>query len=150
MAANRIHAKHSFVQEEYKAAEADIQPGMLIKLNSSGNVIKHDEENGRAEAMFAQEDVLQGRNVDQLYANDSIVTCILPNLGSQVYGRLENDQVVAIGDWLVSRGNGLLKNIGALDSGDVDVFTVAVAMEAKDLTDSSTENELIRIRCAKH
>lgn len=148
--ANRIHAKHSFVYEEYRADEADIQPGMLIKLNSSGNVIKHDVENGRAEVMFAQEDALQGRNVDQLYALDSVVGCILPNLGSQVYARLENDQVVAIGDWLVSRGNGLLKNIGSLDSGDIDVFTVGVAMEAKDLTDSATTNELIRIRCAKH
>lgn len=148
--ANRIHAKGPFVQEEYVAAEADIQPGMLVKLNSSGQLIKHDVENGRAEVMFAQEDVLQGRNVDQLYALNAVATVILPNLASEVQGRLENDQVVAIGDWLVSRGNGLLKNLGSLDSGDIDVFTVGVAMEAKDLTDSATTNELIRLRCAKH
>lgn len=148
--ANRIHAKGPFVQEEYVAAEADIQPGMLVKLNSSGQLIKHDVENGRAEVMFAQEDALQGRNVDQLYALEAVATVILPNLASEVFGRLENDQVVAIGDWLVSRGNGLLKNIGSLDSGDIDVFTVGVAMEAKDLTDSATTNELIRLRCAKH
>ena len=148
--ANRIHAKGPFVYEEYVAAEADIQPGMLVKLNSSGQIIKHDVENGRAEVMFAQEDALQGRNVDQLYALNAVAGVILPNLASEFYGRLENDQVVAIGDWLVSRGNGLLKNIGSLDSGDIDVFTVAVAMEAKDLTDSATTNELIRLRCAKH
>lgn len=148
--ANRIHAKGPFVQEEYKAGEADIMPGMLVRLNAANSIIKHDLENGRCEKMFAQEDALQGRTVDDLYAINSVATVILPNLGSECFGRLENDQVVAIGDWLASRGNGLLKNGEDLDSAAEDYFLVGVAMEAKDLTDSADDNELIRLRVACH
>ena len=148
--ANRIHSKGTFAYEEYPAGEADIMPGMLLRLTSTGTVIKHDLENGRCEKMFAQEDYLQGKTVEDLYALANPVGCIIPNLGSEVYGRLENDQVVAIGDWLMSRGNGLLKNGEDLDSAVEDYFMVGTAMEAKDLTDSADDNELIRLRVGCH
>lgn len=148
--ANRIQCKGPFVYEEYVAAEADIMPGMLVKLNASGQIIKHDLENGRCELMFAQEDALQGKTIDDLYALNAVAGVILPNLASEVYARLANDEVVAIGEWLCSNGDGLLKNAENLDSGAEDVFMVGVAMEAKDLTDSATTNELIRVRAARH
>lgn len=149
MSTNRIHSKGTYTQEEYLAGEAGIYPGMLLELHSDNKVYRHSVENGRNEKMFALEDPLQGKTVADVYAIDSIVTVIIPNLGSEVWGLLEDAQDVVIGDWLVSRGNGLLKK-EVDDSGSIDVFTTGVVMEALDLSGSATVNGLCRLRCACH
>jgi len=152
-AANRIHSKGPYTHEEYNTTETGIYPGMLLNLNSSGNVEKHSDENGRAEALFAEEDALQGRTVDQVYELDSVtdkvlVSCILPGLGCEVRALIQDEQEISIGDRLVSAGDGRLKALGTLDSGDIDVFVIAVAMEDCDLTGSNTPSTgtLCRVR----
>lgn len=149
MSTNRIHSKGEYTQEEYVAGEAGIYPGMLVELRSDNKVYRHSVENGRNEKMFATEDPLQGRTVSDVYAIGAIVTVILPHLGCEVWGLLEDTQDVVIGDWLVSRGNGLLKK-QVDDSGSLDVFTTGVVMEALDLSGSATVNGLVRLRCACH
>jgi len=152
-AANRIHSKGPYTHEEYNTTEAGLYPGMLLNLNSSGNVEIHSDENGRAEALFAEEDALQGRTVSQVYELDDVtdqvlVQCILPGLGCEIRALIQDEQDVAIGDRLVSAGDGRLKRLGTLDSGDVDVFVIAIAMENCDLTVSDTPaaGTLCRVR----
>ena len=151
MPTQRVHAKGPFQYEEYLADEAGIKPGHLVKLLQSGNIIRHDVEQGRNERMFAQEDALQGRTIGTTYANAELVGVILPNIGSQVQALLADDETVVIGDWLVSNGDGCLRKEDE-DSDLIDVFCVGVAMEAVDTAnDSATSNCWpIRIRAACH
>ena len=147
---NRIHSKGPFEYEEYKTDEAGIYPGHLVKLNTSGNIIRHDVEEGRNERMFAQEDALQGKTIDQVYSNGALAGVILPGIGSQVIAWLADNQVCNIGDHLVSNGDGTLR-VEDQGSGFTDTNVVAIAMEAVNtLTDSSTSNAArIRVRaCA--
>ena len=147
---NRIHSKGTFVYEEYLADEAGILPGHLVKLEANNRVRRHDVQEGRNERMFAQEDVHQGKTIDDVYAVGSIVNVILPNIGSEVIAWLADNQVVTIGDHLVSNGDGTLRKEDQ-GSGFTDTNVVAIAMEAVNtLTDSSTSNAArIRVRaCA--
>lgn len=144
---NRIHAKGTFVHEEYKANSALIYPGFLIMLDSNGEVTPHDIDGGPAEAMFAEEDALQGADRDTIYDDDSIVSCILPNKGSCVYAMIADDEDIAIGDPLMSGGDGTLveaASVGSASANDENV--IAYAMEAKDLTNSAVANGLALVR----
>jgi len=57
---NRIHRKGTFRHEEMKANEAGIYPGMLLKMDSSGEVGMHDSKGGDLgdEVLIAEEDAL--------------------------------------------------------------------------------------------
>lgn len=148
MASNRIHARGPHRQVEYPVETADtIYPGYLVALNSSGNVIVHATEGGRAERLFATEDPLQGRTISDLYAvADEPCTCILPELGSEVYAMIEDGQDIAIGDLLISSGNGKLKELSDADSPSTVVEVLAIALEAQDLTGSNSSDSLTLVR----
>ena len=146
--ANRIHSKGPYIREEAVAAEDGIYPGMLLKLDSNGKFAIHDDAGGRAEALFAEEDALQGKTVDDAYSAGDTVTAILPGLGSEVRALIADGNDVSIGDRLVSNGDGRLKPLSNLDSPGADVFVIGVATEACDLTGSNTPatGTLCRIR----
>jgi hypothetical protein len=146
--ANRIHSKGTYRQVELIAAEAGIYPGMLLKVNTSGQVIKHDVEGGELgdEALFAMEDALQGNTVDTVYENGARVTCILPNKGSVINGLIEDGQNVAIGNKIISAGNGKLKVSSDLESGETLAHVQGVAEEARDLTVSNSSDTISAIR----
>jgi len=146
--AYRIHSKGPYTHEEADAGEAGIYPGMLLKMASDGDVEIHDDENGRSEGIFAEEDALQGRTVSQVYTVDNLVSLILPGLGCEIRALIQDEQDISIGDRLVSAGDGTLKALGTLDSEAIDVFVIAVAMENCDLTGSDTPaaGTLCRVR----
>ena len=142
----RVHGKGDYRQEEIIAGEAGIYPGMLVELNSSGYVIKHDDEGGRGEAMIAQEDVLQGKTKDTVYTISTIVTVILPVKGAEVNLLIEDAQDVSIGSPLISAGNGLFKVASDLESGETYDEVIAYAVEACDLTGSDSDDTLCAAR----
>lgn len=144
--ANRIHSKGPFTHEEYNGDEAGIYPGMLLKLMPSGGVEIHDVQGGRCEALFAEEDALQGKTIDDVYTVDNPVMCMLPGLGCECRALIQDGQVVAIGDHLVSAGDGTLIRLAGLASGGENDYVVAVAMEALDLSGSADDNVLMRVR----
>jgi len=146
MAHRRIHSKGPFTREEYNADEAGIYPGMLIMLMPTGGVERHDLQGGRCEAMFAEEDALQGKTVSDVYTVDNIVSCIIPQLGCEVNALLQDGQDVDIGDQLISAGDGTLIALTSIDSGGENDYVVATAMEALDLSGSADDNGLIRVR----
>ena len=82
--ANRIHSKGPSQHEEYVAGAAGIYPGYLLLLNSANQVVNHNVEGGVAEALFAEEDALQGHTVSTVYTSGAVVSCILPGKGSVV------------------------------------------------------------------
>lgn len=146
--ANRVHNKGTFRQEEAYASEAGIYPGMLITLDSSDELAIHAVEGGELgdESMFAMEDALQGETIDDVYVISTLVTYIIPNLGSVVNALVEVDQDVSIGDKMCSAGNGKLKVISDLESGETLAKVVGIAEEACDLTGSGAEDTLCAIR----
>lgn len=148
--ANRIHSKGTFRYEEFSAGEAGIYPGMLLSVNSSGKVIKHADEGGRAERLFAQEDALQGLTVDDVYTYSASapepVGCLLLTPGSEINALIEAGQDIAIGEELISAANGCLKSATDIESGEVLAEVVAIAVEACDLTASGAANTLSAVR----
>ena len=142
----RIHNKGDYRQEERDATAVAIQPGMLIMLTSTGAVQAHNVEGGRAEAFVAGEDALQGKTVTDNYAVSAKVTCLLPAKGSVVNMLIEDGQDIAIGDELISAGNGTLKEGSDLESGETLSKVIFIAEEVCDLTGSDTSNTLCACR----
>ena len=110
MAKNTIKLKkYSDVIEEFVAAD-EITPGMLLELNSDGEVAPHSVAGGSAYPMFALEDELQGKTIDDEYAADDPVQVWIAGRGD-IVNAIAGAQIAA-GDFLVSDGTGKLKPAG--------------------------------------
>ncbi len=130
--------KYQDIIEEYAAASV-IVPGNLIELSSSGTVQNHSTEGGNVLPMFALEDELQGKGIEDAFAAADRVQCWVAQPGEIVYARLNDGESVAIGDFLESAGNGCLKKHTANAVTSDEEFTnytnciVGVALEAREL-----------------
>ncbi len=109
-----------------------ITPGMLLVVGSDGKVIAHDTAGAATSKMFALEDELQGRTIDDNFAADEPVQCAVITSGSEVLAILANGGDVAIGDKLTSNGDGRLKAATGTD------FVIGEATEAVDMSGSSS------------
>lgn len=139
MAYNTIKVKKYLDIIKEKVANAAITPGMLIELMSTGKVRAHATSGGNALPMFALEDELQGNGIDTDYAADGQVQCWYPQRGEEVYAIIADGEAIAIGDFLVSNGDGyLIEHVAEIQS-DVEptLQIVARALEACDVSDSS-------------
>jgi len=135
----RIHLLGSGRHEEAVAAGA-IRPGDLLKTNSDGEVVVHASAGGYAERNFALEDALQGNGIDDNYAADDLVSIVNGAPGDVIYAWLSWGENVAIGDLLVSNGDGALKKLTSTDK------PIAVALDTLNLADSESADERIRVR----
>lgn len=135
----RIHLLGSGRHEEAIAGGA-ITPGMLIKLDSAGEVVVHATQGGPAEKLFALEDALQGNSIDDAYATDDLVGYVAASPGDVVYAYLDVGENVVIGDLLVSAGN------GSLEKRTSTYIALAIALEALNLSDSEHAAGRIRVR----
>lgn len=144
MAFNTIKIKkYSDVIEEF-VANATITPGMLVQIMSTGKVRAHASAGQNAlPIMFALEDELQGKGIDDDYSALDRVQVWVPGRGDVVYALLKNGENVAIGDALESAGDGTLqKHVADVDSSN-DITTIyplqiiGVATEAVDMSGSS-------------
>ena len=145
--ANTVRLKNYLnVFEEYPAHDNDIVPGHLLKFLNTGKVDSHPDEEGKAIPMFALEDELQGKTIDDKYSTDQPVQVWIAQRGDQAYAILKDGESVVKGDYLVSAGNGELKKSTPQESMTVEsmgtieemrLAIVAQALEAVDLSDSS-------------
>ena len=117
--------KYSDVIEEYIAG-GTITPGHLVALNSDGEVIVHATEAGVILPMFALEDELQGKVIDDTYKEDDRVQVWIPGRGDEVYALLAANESVNIGDYLVSKGGGTLKKLASDTVADSQIIGFAV------------------------
>ncbi|NLA97055.1 MAG: hypothetical protein GX836_02425 [Spirochaetales bacterium] len=143
MAYNTIKVKkYSDVIEE-KVASAAITPGMLLIIENTGKVKAHDQVDKDVFPIFALEDELQGKGIDDAYAANDPVQCWIPYRGDIVNAILADGETVVIGDALTSDGEGRLKK-HVTDTGSSTVpwtvypeQIVGYAAEALDLSGSS-------------
>jgi len=137
--------KYLDIINEYTATAVAITPGMLIELTSANLVQAHSNEGQNVLPMFALEDELQGKGIDDNYAASDKIQCWVAVRGEEVYAILEDGETIVIGDFLESNGAGLLQkhNPDEADSDDaITVYTnqiVGIALEAVDLSTSSGE-----------
>jgi hypothetical protein len=140
-----MSVKHTVKLKKYldtiieRVANAAIEPGMLVEIMSTNKVRKHATKDGHVLPMFALEDELQGKGLTDAYAADDQVQIWVAQRGEEVYALLEDGQVVAIGDFLVSAGNGhLQKQIGTGASDYNPTMKICgMALEAMDTSQSS-------------
>ena len=137
MAYNTVKIKkYSDVIEEYEAAAA-LSPGMLVEPTPGAATIrKHATEGGNAIPMFALEDELQGKGLEDAYVAGDRVQVWIPGRGDVVYAQLEDEQNIAIGDFLESNGSGYLQKHVA-DESDSNIYPnqiIGQALEALDLS----------------
>jgi len=140
------YKNYANIWEQYDAVAA-ITPGMLLELTSAGKVQAHSSAGGNALPMFATEDALQGRSIDDAYVADDPVQVWVPGRGDIVLGILADGENVAIGDYLESNGDGKLKkhvadveSFESAEAGSITVYPnqiVGQAIEAVDISDSS-------------
>lgn len=126
----RIQLKGDKHFEEAVAAAA-ILPGMLVSLTSVGKITPHASLGGVAEQNWAVEDALQGLTINDAYAVGDLAFYVQPRAGDIIYALLEDGENVAIGDKLMSAGNGHVKKQTSTNT------TVAIALDAVDLTASA-------------
>ncbi len=101
----------------YKEAVAGgtITPGMLIMRNSSNAVVVHNAAGGRAQAMFAFEDELQGKTISDNYVSGDNVVFVVPERGAEINAVVAaNAAAIVIGDFLESDGAGGVRKYTAL------------------------------------
>lgn len=140
MSANRIVLKSSGVPvfEELKAGGA-ITPGMLVKENSSGLAVVHATATGVHEKLFAVEDALRGKTIDDAYASGDPVALIVAGRGTVINALLAPGESVVPGDFVASKGN------GALEKSTTN--PVGIALDTLNQSDSNeTENARLRVR----
>jgi len=138
---------YSDVNEEYKA-HAAITPGHLVFLNSDNEVAVHAVEGGSVLPMFAVEDELQGKGIDDAFSAGNVVSVWVPGRGDIVNAILADGEDVAIGDMLVSHGDGTLKKFDAASEGIAEWpnCIVGVATTAVDMTVSEDPDGRIEVR----
>ena len=136
---NSIKLKNYLNIMEEIAAGGDITPGHLVSLTSSDTVVVHPTTAGPALIMFAVEDELQGKGIDDAFASGDKVQVWIPQRGDQVLAIIPDGSNIAIGDLLESAGDGQLQEhtVGSTGSPEYPISIIGVALEAKDLSDTS-------------
>lgn len=140
MARRTIKLKKYIDIIEERDANADILPGMLVELMSTGKVRAHSSSGGEALTAVALEDELQGKTIDDKYVEDDKVQIWVPNRGEQALMILKAGQVVVVGDNLVSNGDGTLKKAGSADT-----EYIGKALQAVNLSASGAANGFIEV-----
>lgn len=147
----RIRSYGVLAKSEYVAGGA-ITPGHLVDINSSNQVVVHASEGGNSKQLFADVDDMQGRVIDTPYASGERVHVWHVRSGDSVNAILADGETVAIGDLLMSAGDGTVKKYVA-DAIDSTAATDTVqpnkivgwAEVALDLSDSSTADPSARL-----
>ena len=140
MAYRTIKAMVTGPQKEAKATAAStVYPGDLVQLHTDSTVKEHATDSGPAQAMFAIEDSLQGKEIGTVYTAGTQVRYIVGRKGDEVIANLADNQTAVVGSYLISAGNGRLKVYSAASAGvsEWPNSIVAQAMEALDTNNSA-------------
>lgn len=122
------------IRSQIKATAVAITPGALLERTSGGLVQVHSTEGGTAESLFAIEDAHQGKKISDDYAVSAPIMCQKFVPGERVYALIDQTSGVsiAIGDYLISHGDGTLTKLDQASAGVAELpgSVVAVALEA--------------------
>ena len=100
-------------KDEAVAGAAGIKPGMLVKLNSTNQVVVHPTADGFAARKIVLEDALQGKTVSDAYASGDRVSFIHANPTSKLNLLCKHGSNYTVGTLLASAGDGTFQPVGA-------------------------------------
>jgi len=140
--------KHTIILKNYgnnfdeKVAASTIYPGMLIERTSADKVQAHSTEGGNMQPMFAIEDALQGKDIDDAYSADDQVRIWIPQIGDQILACLADGENISEGDYLQSKGDGTLEafdaSLAVVSGGEYMPASVRLrALESRNIATSS-------------
>ncbi len=121
-----IALKGDFIRKEGESSGV-ITPGHLVEFGGSQDIDVHGAAAGEARKAFALENDLIGDGIDDDYAQNDTVQYGVFVPGAEVYAWLEYGQTTAIGDAMVSAGDGTLQLF--IESSDEKGAIVAYALE---------------------
>lgn len=104
-------------------AAATITPGFLLQRTSENKIFPHVTVGGASQKMIALEK--DGQSIDTTYTSGEDVSYKICRAGDNAYMILKDGEVVSIGSWCCSNGDGKLRN-GSGSSYDI----VGEALEA--------------------
>jgi len=142
---NAIHLIGDFRREE-AIASGTVKPGMWLDTTNQDKVRAHSTPGGYAERAIAVEDALQGKSINDIYADGALVEFNIVAPGCEVQSILKAGENVTIGTKLVSDGAGRLIAEDSVGSGVVVKQILAIAREAKNLSASGAVDALIAVR----
>lgn len=144
MSANRIFVNgdrsYRNLSGSKDLANAAIKPGMLIERLSTGKYRAHATSGAPAAFDIAAEDALQGKTVDDAYAQGDLVThgVLAPGYDCQVL--LKAGTNYTVGTKLMSNGDGTFVTRTSTNA------ILCEVDEACDLSDSDAVDTLARVR----
>lgn len=108
-----------------RLATGAITPGHLLYQLSTGKVSVHATQGGYAAKWFAQEEALYSgsstigtaRNIDTAFVDGDMIGIFQTQSGDKVNARLKAGVAYAVGDQLISAGDGTLKKASAASTG---------------------------------
>lgn len=145
MAVKTISILGKFIGKEYDAAAA-ITPGDLLELASATTVQKHSTANANAAKMFARENDIFGKNIDDDYAANDVVLCGLYERGAEVYARVAaGTAAITVGAALASAGDGTVQPVTA-SAATTEAQRDGIVGYALEAVDNSGGGSAVRIR----
>jgi hypothetical protein len=132
-------------------AGGTITPGHLVAINSAGKYVVHPTAKGHAAPIFAVENDLNGKGIDDNYvANDWVQADIL-QVGSEVNAIVAaGAAAITAGDYLESAGNGTLRKATAFSQLGSDTYAVTTAgiivAQALETLDNSGGSDPARLK----
>jgi hypothetical protein len=156
-AAGRPSKIHLIGEGRYEEgiAAGTIKPGHLIKITAGGSgptsdsgldrrVVKNTGGAGDAcEALFAVEDALQGRTIDDNYVLGERVFYVIAGKGDVIQAWLSGGEHAQVGDELIHNGDGTFQVAAGSDASQT---RMAVALEEIDRSHSSGTDDRIKVR----
>lgn len=95
-----LQGELSHCHEERMAGEANILPGMCLMINADNEFVKNTGAAGNRPVIIAKEDDLQGKTIDDLYADEEPVFAHRAMTGDKVQVRLAVSQTITIDEML--------------------------------------------------
>lgn len=135
--ANTILLKGRGVRKE-AIGSGVITPGHLLTLTTAGKLTVHATQGGYVAPLFAVENDLVGKTIDDNYADGDYIQAEYLRTGDEVLVIVAaGEEAIVIGDILTSKGDGTIEKIG---SGDVGI------LQALEAVDNSGGSSAVRLK----
>lgn len=108
---NRIRLKSWDGRYEEGITDGVVYPGMIVRRQTTDKMKAHDVAGGAGPLAVVEEDALQGKTIDDSIADATFLPFWYPKPGDMLLFRLAAGQNVAIGDKLMSAGDGTLTSL---------------------------------------
>lgn len=127
-------------------AASTITPGDLLELTSSNTVQPHSSADGRHFRWVAVEQEMVGDGINHDYQSGEVVQINSFRPGDHAFMQLADGENASVGSYLASNGDGKLKVEASSGTGDLEGSLVGVALEAVDMSGSSSADPSGRIK----